>query len=257
MSVFTTYPIYSPFNNRLSLGNLVNLLDDLNQPSAPRGHCQPQRISRRANHFSPRFDIQENDTSYELYGELPGVEKDNVHIDFSDPQTIVIQGRVERTYTSSSPSPTSAENTIAEKQDEETSGAAVAPETDDDAVLVDADTHETSSNKSYQATVEDHSEVDDGQTTTSSTAQQTPATTVTEPAKVETAVTDPAPSTETAPVNNVRYLVHERSKGSFSRSFTFSQRVEHENVTASLHNGILSVNVPKAKKHQSRRIAIF
>ncbi|KAI0143609.1 30 kDa heat shock protein [Xylariaceae sp. FL1272] len=257
MSVFTTYPIYSPFNNRLSFGNLVNLLDDLNQPSAPRRHCQPQHVPRRVSHFTPRFDIRENETNYELHGELPGVEKDNVHIDFSDPQTIVIRGKVERTHTSSSSPPAPAQDTVPEKQNEETSGAAAAPETEDDAVLVDADAHETTSNKSFQATVEDDTEADDSQTTTSSTAQQTPATSVAGPAKIETSVTNPAPSTETAPVNNARYWIHERSIGSFSRSFTFSQRVEHDHVTASLHNGILSVTVPKARKHESRRIAIF
>ena len=35
---------------------------------------------------SPKFDIQEDEHSYNLQGELPGVEKENVEIEWNDPQ---------------------------------------------------------------------------------------------------------------------------------------------------------------------------
>jgi len=50
--------------------------------------------------------------------------------------------------------------------------------------------------------------------------------------------------------------VSERSVGEFARSFTFPSRVDQDNVKASMKNGILSVLVPKAKKHESRKITI-
>lgn len=53
-----------------------------------------------------------------------------------------------------------------------------------------------------------------------------------------------------------KYWVSERSVGEFARSFTFPGRVDHDGVTASMKNGILAIVVPKAKKHETRKIAI-
>jgi HSP20 family protein len=39
--------------------------------------------------FTPKFDIHEHKHSFSLHGELPGVEKKDVEIDFSDPQVCV------------------------------------------------------------------------------------------------------------------------------------------------------------------------
>ncbi|CAG8955306.1 hypothetical protein HYFRA_00011288 [Hymenoscyphus fraxineus] len=48
--------------------------------------------------FSPRFDVKETPTMYELYGELPGMDGKNLDIEFSDATTLVIRGRVDRFY---------------------------------------------------------------------------------------------------------------------------------------------------------------
>lgn len=53
-----------------------------------------------------------------------------------------------------------------------------------------------------------------------------------------------------------KYWVSERSVGEFARSFTFPGRVDHDAVTASMKNGILTIVVPKAKKHETRKITI-
>jgi HSP20 family molecular chaperone IbpA len=53
-----------------------------------------------------------------------------------------------------------------------------------------------------------------------------------------------------------KYWVSERSVGEFARSFSFPVRVDTDQVKASMKNGILSVTVPKAKKIESRKIAI-
>lgn len=48
--------------------------------------------------FTPNFDVREADNYYFLDGELPGVHQDNIEIEFTDPETMVIKGRVERNY---------------------------------------------------------------------------------------------------------------------------------------------------------------
>lgn len=50
-----------------------------------------------------------------------------------------------------------------------------------------------------------------------------------------------------------RYWVTERSVGSFTRTFQCPGPVDHDNVQASLKNGILNVIVPKATAKQARK----
>jgi HSP20 family molecular chaperone IbpA len=49
------------------------------------------------------------------------------------------------------------------------------------------------------------------------------------------------------------YWVSERSVGEFARSFNFPNPVDHDNVKASMKNGILSIVVPKMQKAKSQR----
>jgi len=74
----------------------------------------------------------------------------------------------------------------------------------------------------------------------------------------------PAQSTETQ-VSTVseesnkpqeKFWVLERSVGEFARSFSFPARVDQDAVKASMDNGILSIIVPKAKRHETRKIGI-
>lgn len=53
-----------------------------------------------------------------------------------------------------------------------------------------------------------------------------------------------------------KFWVSERSVGQFSRSFSFPERIDQDAVRASMKNGILSIVVPKAKKHEKRKITI-
>ncbi|KAI1498842.1 HSP20-like chaperone [Biscogniauxia marginata] len=226
---------------------LFRLIDDCYAHQNSDGSYQQglqRHVPRHVPTFTPKFDVKETENNYELHGELPGIEKKDVQIEFTDPQTIVVRGRVERSYTAGTP-PAG----LLEKKPDEMSGAITEGGNGDDAVVVDREEHDTASNKSFQATVEDANE--DGKTTTTTTggtgAQATPSTTTTVDKKQQG--NKPA-----APA--AKYWVSERSVGEFSRSFAFPTRVASENVSASLENGILTVVVPKAKKHESRRIAI-
>jgi HSP20 family molecular chaperone IbpA len=72
---------------------------------------------------------------------------------------------------------------------------------------------------------------------------------VTTPAKSEVAKDEASQHT---------YWVSERVVGEFSRSFNFPSRVDHDNIKASLKNGVLTIVVPKLSKPAagSRRINI-
>ncbi|KAH8680058.1 HSP20-like chaperone [Tricladium varicosporioides] len=95
-------------------------------------------------------------------------------------------------------------------------------------------TSDTASEKSHAATVEDdYDEADAPITTPTSTA------TVAETEKAaEAQQQTPKP----------KYWVSERRVGEFARSFSFSKRVDHDSVSATLKNGILHVVVPKNQK---------
>jgi HSP20 family molecular chaperone IbpA len=67
---------------------LFRLLDDY---ETHRSRPAPSR-------FTPAFDVRELNDGYYLDGELPGVDQSNIDIEFSDPQTLVIKGRTQRSY---------------------------------------------------------------------------------------------------------------------------------------------------------------
>ncbi|KAI9670410.1 MAG: hypothetical protein M1817_004453 [Caeruleum heppii] len=161
--------------------------------------------------FQPKFDVAEHKDSYELHGELPGINQQDIQIEFTDPNTLVIKGRTEREYTS---------------DDNDKATGRVTGEIDDQQ------------QQSYhKATVEE-----EGQSTTDKAAG------------TETQVAN-KPSGEVGQ-HKPRVWVSERSVGEFHRSFSFPNRVDQDQVKASLKNGILSVVVPKAAAHQSKRISI-
>jgi len=53
--------------------------------------------------FSPNFDVHETPKEYVLEGELPGLDKSNLSIEFTDTNTLVIHGKIERSYTAGTP----------------------------------------------------------------------------------------------------------------------------------------------------------
>ncbi|KAH8675528.1 HSP20-like chaperone [Xylariales sp. PMI_506] len=219
---------------------LFRLIDDFDKYSSlANGHGHRQ--NRCAPSFTPKFDLKETETTYELHGELPGVQKDDLHIEFTDPQTLLIRGKVERTYTAGTP-PAG----LIESKPEVEEPAAAADSESEEPVIVD--------HASHHATVEDDPEETGSTTsTTAAEAQPTPATTVADVAKP----TAEQHQQQKPAAPKHRYYLVERNIGQFSRSFAFPGRVDHEAVKASLNNGILTVIVDKAKKHESRRIAVY
>jgi HSP20 family molecular chaperone IbpA len=89
MSLFPSYPT-SEF------GPLFRLLEDYDDHRSNRG--RPHHVQQGLRAFQPKFDVRETDTTYELHGELPGIDQSNISVEFSDPHTLVVKGRVEREY---------------------------------------------------------------------------------------------------------------------------------------------------------------
>ncbi|OGE53596.1 hypothetical protein PENARI_c007G07163 [Penicillium arizonense] len=86
MSLFQTN-----FSANDDFSSLFRLLDDYDHHRTVRRQPTPRT-------FNPRFDIRESDDSYHLDGELPGTAQNDIEIEFSDPQTLVVKGRTERSY---------------------------------------------------------------------------------------------------------------------------------------------------------------
>lgn len=209
---------FAPESSFTPLFRLLDDYDNYSREVTQQGQGQGQRqTGRRAASlpaFTPKFDVKELENAYELHGELPGIEKNNVNIEFTDDSTIVISGRVERHYSSGTPP---------EDGSVQMSGA-----------ITEGDKEHSNSHK---ATVEDEE--------AEKAREQGTSTEVTK-ANKQQEVSRPAE----------RYWVSERSVGTFHRTFNFPSRIDQEQVTANLNNGVLSITVPKVKKQEGRRIAI-
>ncbi len=57
-------------------------------------------------------------------------------------------------------------------------------------------------------------------------------------------------------VEGSEWLRRERPQGDFSRSFALPFRVDPDEVSAEVRNGVLSLRLPKAKEERLRRIAV-
>lgn len=204
------------YNHDSSFTPLFRLLDDFDSYSRQSGGQQQCRRSALPS-WQPKFDIRETAENYELHGELPGLSKDNVHIEFTEPQTMLVRGRVERTYTAGTPP------SAGQVEDAAATSAATAegeePKASRNATVEDEDVA-NSKDLSYEVVEKHTAEV------------------------------------EKKPVDKAKYWLTERSIGEFSRSFNFPARVDQDTVNANFKDGVLSIIVPKAKPHESRRIAI-
>ena len=216
------------YNTEASFTPLFRLLEDFDSYSRQGSQCGPSsnnvssRRSAGLSHWQPKFDVRETGDNYELHGELPGLSKEDINIEFTEPQTLVVRGKVERSYTSGTHPSAATSVEDAPKQDAVTEGGEEAA----------AKSH------THHASVADEEE---------NNAQENGFEVVEEPK---------APVEPKKPADQAKYWLSERSIGEFSRSFSFPSRVDQDTVSAGFKDGILSIVVPKAKKHESRRIAV-
>lgn len=241
--------------------------------------------------FSPRFDVREEKDAFHLHGELPGVDAQNLQVEFVDRNTMVIRGRtVHESQRGNNPATTGQQQGTITQDKGKQKAIDSAPEQAPAA----ADAMETeptsrpstpaSTSSSYRkATVEEAPDADNDfvdvqaetatpATTTEGANRSTATTTAAEPQQqpeqpqdqqASSAAQDTIiPYESTHSTNQPQkeqsghYWVSERSIGEFSRSFRFPGHVDQEGVRAHLKDGVLSVVVPKLVKAEPRRIRI-
>jgi len=83
MSLFPRFQEFSP---------IFRLIDDYDR--ATRQH-HFHGFDTNLRSFSPKFDVKELKDTYELHGELPGIEQKDVDIEWTDGNTLTISGRTE------------------------------------------------------------------------------------------------------------------------------------------------------------------
>lgn len=221
-NVFTT-PFFPHFGPSLGseLAPLFRLLDTATTDLTP---SSSRRLAPRA--FTPRFDVREVDASYELQGELPGIEQQDHEIEFVDERTLVIRGKTASETTTVSDGGGEPVKAIAD------GGAATADNGSEKSVNY------------RKPSVADDEYVDAGAEIAGESAE-TPSSSA---AVAETKTAEPAP--------NSKYWISERSVGEFERRFSFPGKVDQDAVKASLRNGILSIVIPKVVARAARKINI-
>jgi len=208
---------------------MFRLLDDYASHMVSRGSvCGPTFVAAKRP-FQPRFDIKESKDSYELHGELPGINQKDINIEFIDPQTLSIKGRTENHLQRGSPPSKAVEPTVEKEQPEATINGSFS-----------AAHYRKPSVEEEGATPGDFVNI------------ESPATAQAD----ETAVAEAQQVAPAQQEHHPRYWLSERSIGEFSRTFAFPARVDQEQVRASLKDGILSIVVPKAAAPALRRISI-
>lgn len=109
LSFWTPRPFHSLSSTHPSsssgFSSLFRMLDDFEKYAQSHvGALGSATDSTSLGSFAPKFDVTEREKEYSLQGELPGVPTENVEIEFTDPQTLVVRGHAERKHTEGDPS---------------------------------------------------------------------------------------------------------------------------------------------------------
>lgn len=207
-------PFLSLFNDTFS--QLDRLSSELNAQINDGGSNFGKMLT-----MAPKFDVKETESEFILEGELPGVEKKDISLDFVDDNTLVLQARTEKVRQEGQISPDSSDREGGKQTDEARKGDA---EQEDRNQPEDQSKDKNKEDVSTVATTDKNKEV-----------------------------SRPAPKTQ--------YHITERSVGTFRRVFTIPGKIKHAEVKASLRNGVLTVKIPKLVKNvkeekQSRSVSI-
>lgn len=210
---------------------------------APSRSCG--RGPRSKNAPYPRFDVKETAIAFELQGEFPGFQHEDISIDFIDAETLVIRGHTAGVVESKNQ--TSAEVNVSKKEKATTTVAA----TESPNTVVD----EEKPPNSYKVMVEDEDDefVDAG--VEASDGEATPATSIAAQPIESSSLKKNNEKNEQEKDSKPKYWIHERPMGRFERGFRFPSLVDRDNVKANLKDGILSIVVPKVERKE-RRIVV-
>ncbi|KAI5803442.1 heat shock protein 30 [Peziza echinospora] len=232
----------------MDLATLLSLLAEPHSSQAQKETAKQSYHPHRNQSFSPKFDVFETSKDYVLEGELPGLQdKKKIEIEFSDPQTLVIRGRIEKHVEEPVAAPTSKPVAIEEK-----------PQVAEDKPAPHAEKPVSRPHTPPRpVTVEESPDEDDldYEDARHSLTQLTPTSTNT--TEVEKAASDASKPKPKQQQPQLRYWVTERTIGNFQRTFNFPGFIDQEGVTARLENGILTIVVPKRQKSAIRKVEIL
>lgn len=262
-------------------------------------HIAAQREAHRQRQLRKRalraqFAVTQNDQGWQVDAEVPGFEQDNISIEVTDENTLKIAGNTEWGTKPETQKQTQSEaeaevTPVVEQPNEQTAvekmegislepTAEVATETTEtESVRPATPDSDTSSHRSYQATVEDDFEDLGPEASTLFSTPPAPAT-PSEPKGKERAVESPVeqhetikdaeisvpetavtrqPQPEVPAQQQQQQEAEERPHGFFERTFRFPERIDATSVRASMKEGVLRISVPRAQVQQVRRIAIL
>lgn len=174
------------------------------------------RWGRNRRGVNPRFDIRETKDAYELYGELPGADREDIHIELTEPNTILIYGRVDRDY---APVQGGEEEGTEEEKKEEAGEKGKKEEGDkkEDKGKDKADGEGGNEAEGEKQKGGKKKSKDD---------------------------------------SSVRFFLRERHVGEFAREFAFPGTLQEFDIEATLEKGILKVVAPKQQPANGRKIEI-
>ncbi|EFY84138.1 hypothetical protein J3458_020563 [Metarhizium acridum] len=118
-----------------SFSPLMRFFHDMDKYSRQLTHHHQRRDdggSHGSRAFFPNFDVRELENRFELYGELPGAERNDMKIEFTGPRTLEISGTVKPCYDSSRRE--SANNTVAKWDNTQAAGETQAQLDEEHAV---------------------------------------------------------------------------------------------------------------------------
>lgn len=228
---------------------LYRLLSDVDRVSRRnRDVCYVYRtVAPRP--WQPRFDAQETANVYLIRGELPGLTKENVTVDFPEPQKMVIRGKVVETSNDEASQQPAAQTTQPEPQVPAVESPAPASPISESG----------RSRNSYQATVEDDDENEDFDVVSDFSEKEEEKPQQQSAPAPQQEVTKPQPSAEVTQAQapeQTQPKPTQRVVREFSRTFTFPGPIDYDGTTADLKDGLLTIVVPKPKKPEPRRIII-
>jgi len=210
--------------------------------------------------FVPRFDLEEHEQSYELYGELPGFDKDHIIVEANDDHNIQISGWISRKH----------------HGDHAASSKIASPGTDTTDPSVKVEHHDVPQEE-HHASTERVGEVLNPHREPLSSEPVIPQSLdarESSPAVHETTherypeiarfgdVLDHHASFVHRPKDGAsgkhrpRYLVSERQFGQFHRTFHFPRPIKKDEVSARIDNGILHISAPRAAVSPPTKIEI-
>ncbi|CAH0047303.1 unnamed protein product [Clonostachys solani] len=247
--------------------------------------CEPRRVRNTryvyrqpVRPWLPRFEAKETGDAYVVLGDLPGLSREQVSVEFPEAQKLVIRGTTERRapqtsnpdQATSEPTSEPAVEAITESTPAPATATASIDDNDDVSSVTTEASQEAKSVSSYQATVED---ADDDDFEMVDASPEKPKEQEKKPqAKREevqpTPEREPSPSPQPqeqaqAPVPAVPELQPAHPEQSrvrrFARTLNFPDGVEldYDAVTADLKDGLLRIVVPKINRSEPRRVAIL